>query len=55
MKAIITVIQKPRVVRTPSPYDLIRKVEEQYELKENVDSYGGNEVIYKGKTWYKLP
>jgi hypothetical protein len=48
-------LRNPRVVRTTSPFALIRKVEEQYELKENDDRFRGNEVIYQGKIWHKLP
>lgn len=48
-------LKNPRVVRTTSPFGLIRKVEEQFELNDSDNSYEGDEILYKGKTWHKLP
>jgi hypothetical protein len=43
----------PRVIRTTSPYSMIRVVEEQLNLKSYDDRFQGNVITYKGKTWRK--
>jgi hypothetical protein len=45
----------PRIILTPSPYSMIRRVEEQLNLKSSDDRFGGNQVAYKGKIWLKEP
>ncbi len=47
-------LRNPRIVRTTSPYGIIRIVEEQQELK-NDDRFRANEVFYNNKTWHKEP
>lgn len=43
----------PRVIRTTSPYGMIRVVEEQINLKSYDDRFQGNVITYKGKSWQK--
>jgi hypothetical protein len=45
----------PRVIRTTSPYRMIRIVEEQLNLKNYDSRFQGNVITYKGKTWRKEP
>ncbi|WP_299584449.1 hypothetical protein [Mucilaginibacter sp.] len=46
-----------RLIRTASPYGMIRGIEEQHPLNSNDDIFtrGANEAIYANKTWHKLP
>lgn len=46
-------IVNPRIIRTTSPYGIIRKVEEQFDLTITDDRFDGDDVIYQGKTWHK--
>ncbi|MGF7038326.1 hypothetical protein [Mucilaginibacter lappiensis] len=52
---VTTSLTYPRVVRTTSPYSMIRVVEEQLNLKSYDSHFEGNVITYKGKTWYKEP
>lgn len=45
-------IQNPRVLRTSSPYGMVRHVEEWVSPKY-LDQFGGKEVLYDGKRWSK--
>lgn len=42
-----------RFVLTTSPYSMIRRVEDQYELKPEDNLFKGNDITYKGKIWHK--
>lgn len=46
-------LKRPHVIRTKSPYSIIRKVEEEFEIQDNDDRFGGKEAIYKGIKWIK--
>ncbi|WP_162996790.1 hypothetical protein [Mucilaginibacter kameinonensis] len=46
-------LKQPRLIRTKSPYSMIRKIEEQGEIKENDYRFSGDVVIYNGKKWLK--
>jgi hypothetical protein len=50
---VTTSIKNPRVVRTTSPYGMVRLVEEQFNLADNDNRFDGNTIIYEGKTWHK--
>ena len=50
-----TSLTYPRVVRTTSPYSIIRIVEEQLDLNDYDSRFEGNVITYKGKTWNKEP
>jgi hypothetical protein len=45
----------PRVIRTTSPYSMIRVVEEQLDLKSYDSRFQGDVITYKGKRWNKEP
>lgn len=47
--------QQPRLIRTKSPYSMIRKVEEQSEIKEGDSRFDGDVITYRGKKWLKEP
>jgi len=44
----------PRIVRTPSPYGIIRLIEEQSQLTADDEHFEGDKIVYKGKTWFKV-
>jgi hypothetical protein len=44
--------QPPRVLRTTSPYGMVRRVQ-GWVLPKDVELFGGNEVFYEGKLWRK--
>jgi len=43
----------PRVIRTSSPYSMIRIVEEQIDLNDYDSRFEGNAITYEGKMWNK--
>ena len=43
----------PRVIRTTSPYSMVRIVEDQINLKGNDSRFQNNVITYEGKTWRK--
>jgi fatty acid desaturase len=43
----------PRVIRTSSPYSMIRIVEEQIDLNDHDSRFEGNAITYGGKMWNK--
>jgi hypothetical protein len=44
--------QKPRALRTTSPYGMVRKIEE-WVAPKYLDRFGGKDVPYDGKYWSK--
>lgn len=45
----------PRIIRTSSPYSMIRIVESQHYLKADDDRFESDRVTYEGTTWVKIP
>lgn len=45
-------IQKPRVLRTTSPYGMVRRIEE-WVAPQYLDRFGDKEVVYDGRRWSK--
>lgn len=45
----------PRLIRTKSPYAMIRYVEEQYSLKDYNLFSKDSILVFKGRTWHKEP
>ncbi len=46
-------LSAPRLVRTKNPNAGIRIIEEKIQLTLPNNKFGGNEFVYKGKTWRK--
>ncbi|MEN0055119.1 MAG: hypothetical protein AAGC65_15700 [Mucilaginibacter sp.] len=45
----------PRIIRTTSPYGMIRIVEEQVNLNRYDSRFQGDVITYEGKIWRKEP
>jgi hypothetical protein len=48
-------LSNTRLIRTKSPFSMIRVVEEDYKLNDNDSRFNKNVVIYEGKIWQKEP
>jgi len=46
-------LKRPRVIRTKSPYGMIRKIEEEFEITDNDDRFDDKYVLYNGNRWIR--